>query len=96
MATYSREYLQSYRQNFRTIQFCNQIVDYVLQKAQQGETRYVYPMKSKQYPIGNCEYVNAENMIFILKERLLGCLVEYQEIKNINGKVESGIVVDWS
>ena len=97
MATYSREYLQSYRQNFQTIQLCESIVKQVLQKAGELKTRYVHSIPSAhRYPVGNGNYVEMEKLIPMLKERFPDCLVEYQEVKNIHGKIESGIVVDWS
>lgn len=96
MNTYSREFLQTYRQNFQTINFCEQIEKQVLQKALSNETRFVYPVHSKKYPIGNGEYIQIDNVVSMLKIKFPNCLIEYQEVKNIQGKVESGIVIDWS
>jgi len=96
MATYSREYLQSYRQNFGTIRYCDSIQGKVLNTALKGQTRYVEPFNSKKQSISNGEYVETATLILMLKERLPGCLVEYQEVTNIQGKIDCGIVVDWS
>lgn len=94
--TYSREYLQTYRQNINTINLCNQIEKQILQKALSGENRLVYSMPAKKYPIGNGEIMDANYVVNMLKMRFPDCVVEYQEVKNIHGKLESGIVIDWS
>lgn len=96
MATYSREYLQSYRQNFETIRYCDRIQNMVLSTASKGQTRYVTPFNSKKQSISNGQYIETETLILMLRERLPGCLVEYQEVTNIQGKIDCGIVVDWS
>lgn len=97
MATYSREYLQSYRQNVHIIDMCNQIEKQILQKAFRNETRLLYMWNpSLYYPVGNGEFIKADKVVDMLKKRFPDSLVEYQEVKNIHGKVESGIVVDWS
>lgn len=97
MPTYSKKFLQTYRQNINTINMCDQIEKQVLQKALRGETRCAYTWTShKNYPVGNGETIETEKVVSLLKERFPDCLVEYQEIKNIHGKVESGIVIDWT
>lgn len=95
MSTYSREFLQTYRQNINTINMCNQIEKRVLEFALRGETRIVYQM-TKRYPAGNGQFIETDNVVNMLKTRFPDCLVEYQEVKNIHGKLEAGIVVDWS
>ncbi len=95
MTTYSREYLSTYKQNYQTINLCNQIEQQILQKALRGEDRLVYPM-TKKYPTGNGQFVEADHVVNMLKTRFPDSVVEYQEVKNIHGKLESGIVIDWS
>ncbi len=96
MTTYSREYLQTYRQNVETIRYCDSIQGKVLNTALKGQTRYVEPFNSKKQSISNGQYVETSHIVSMLKTRFPDCLVEYQEVKNIHGKLEAGIVVDWS
>jgi hypothetical protein len=96
MSTYSREFLQTYRQNVETIRYCDSIQAKVLNAALKGQNRYVEPFNSKKQSISNEQYVETNHMIIMLKSRFPDCLVEYQEVKNIHGKLEAGIVVDWS
>ncbi len=95
MTTYSREYLSTYKQNYQTINLCNQIEQQILQKALRGENRLVYTMSNK-YPIGNGQFIEADHVVNMLKTRFPDSHIEYQEVKNIHGKLESGIVIDWS
>ena len=95
MTTYSREYLSTYKQNYQTINLCNQIETQILRKALHGENRLVYPM-TKKCSIANEQFIEADHVVNMLKTRFPDSHIEYQEVKNIHGKLESGIVIDWS
>lgn len=96
MATYSRQYLQTFRINHNAIQIVDKIIPQVLQKAVGANTRYVYPWNSYNYGSVQQELEEQEKIVRLLKQKFPGVTVEYQEIKNINGKIERGIVIDWS
>jgi hypothetical protein len=95
MATYSREYLLTYSQNKAIIDLCKQIEQTVLQKAMRGETSIAYLM-NKTCLVGNGITITSDDVVKRLQLTFPDSIVEFQEIKNIHGKVESGIVIDWS
>jgi len=95
MTTYSREYLLTYRQNAQAITLSDTIEKQVLQASLRGQTRVVYPM-TKLYNVGNGISISSDDIVNRLRVKFPDSIVEFQEIKNIHGKIESGIVIDWS
>lgn len=89
--TYSREFLLTYKQNFQIIGISEDITKEILRRALRGETRFVYP----EHKFNSVNLQN-ELLLKLLKQKLPDVVVEYQEVKNIHGKLESGIVIDWS
>ena len=90
MSTFTREFLQTYKQKAQAIAIREYVIKEVLRSSLHGQTRYVYPYIDCQLT------VSLEEFIQLVKEKLPGVTVEYRDATNLNGIVERGIVIDWA
>ena len=100
MEVYTREFLQKYKQDAVAYGLAKKIVQGVLQHAQQGLTRYLYPNANMGIEFSETHQRNANErcqvVVGILKKMLPDSLVEYKTVVRLDGTAESGIIIDWS
>jgi hypothetical protein len=74
MATYSREYLLTYRQNAQVISLSDTIEKQVLQAALRGQTRFVYQM-TKKLIIANQITITSDDVVTRLRVKFPDSIV---------------------
>jgi hypothetical protein len=96
MEVYNRQFLKEYRgARYQWIQNETRIITRILQTAAGGrETRYL--IDGREFMYGQREENITEWVVARLKERFPDSIVEYRQATELNGRVQHGIVIDWS